>query len=132
MYLFNYDPKWKKELPIWDTHPIVFPFTVLQDRFYGLNLHYLPHKQRAYLMDILDTIKNNNRYDTTTKLKLSWKVLKEIAKREDYEVTIHCYLKKHIKSRLKYVLPMEWHYTAFLPLASWQGPEREKYRAYLK
>lgn len=130
MYLYNYDPKLKMELPVYDTHPIVVPFTVLGDRFYGCNLHYLPHKQRAQLMDILHTIRSNDRYDDTTKLQISYQVLKRIAKKDLYAPTIHCYLKRQIKSKVMYIYPNEWDITLFLPLARFRGPKAGDYAGY--
>ena len=130
MYLYNYDPKLKLELPVYDTHPIVVPFTVLGDRFYGCNLHYLPHRERAQLMDILHTIRSNDRYDETTKLQISYQVLKKIAKRKLYEPTIHCYLKRQIKSKVMYVYPNEWDQAIFLPLAKFRGPDAAQYAGH--
>lgn len=126
-YVFNYDPKHKLTLDVYDTFPLVFPFSMYPDRFYGLNMHYLPLGQRAQLMDVLDSIKNNKRYDTSTKLNISWKILQEVAKRDDYEPTIHCYLKKHIKSKVKYILPIEWHFMLTAPLAKFRGPDAARY-----
>ena len=128
MYLYNYDPKLKLELDVYDTHPIVVPFTVLKDRFYGCNLHYLPPKERARLMDILHTITNNDRYDESTKLKISYQVLKRIAKQKLYKPTIHCYLKSHIKSKVMYIFPAEWDSAIFLPLAKFKGPSAWRYQ----
>ena len=130
MYTFNYDPKWKKELPIYDTFPLIFPFHIESDRFLGLNMHYLPPAGRAQLMDVLYTITNNTKYNHSTKLKLSYQVLKNIAKKEAYAPTIHMYLKKHVKSKLRWIAPVEWDYTLMLPLAKWNGPDKEKYRGF--
>lgn len=130
MYIYNYDPKLKATLPVYDTHPIVIPFTVLSDRFYGCNLHYLPYRERAQLMDILHTIRNNDRYDETTKLQFSYQVLKRIAKKKLYEPTIHCYLRKHIKSKVMYVYPNEWDQAIFLPIAKFRGPMAQAYSGH--
>ena len=43
MYLFFYDPKFKNVLPYYDRMPLVLPFRVVNDGFYGINLHYLPY-----------------------------------------------------------------------------------------
>ena len=130
MYIYNYDPKHKKTLPVYDTHPIVVPFTVLGDRFYGCNLHYLPPGGRAQLMDILHTITNNEEYDSTTKMKITYQVLKKIASKSLYEPTIHCYLKKHIKSQVMYVYPAEWDMAIFLPIAKFRGPRADDYKGH--
>ena len=46
MLLFNYDPKTKKKLPYYDTFPLIFVVGPAADGFFGLNMHYLPLKQR--------------------------------------------------------------------------------------
>lgn len=130
MYIYNYDPKHKATLEVYDTHPIVIPFTVLGDRFYGCNFHYLPPPLRAQLMDVLHSIRNNDAYDATTKLKITYQVLKAIAKKKLYEPTIHCYLKRHIKSKVMYVYPQEWDQAIFLPLAKFRGPKAADYKGH--
>jgi hypothetical protein len=130
MYIYNYDPKLKATLPVYDTHPVIFCINIHKDRFLGINLHYLPHKERAELMDILHGIKNNDRYDDSTKLKISYQVLKKIAKKKLYAPTIHLYLKKHVKSRLMYVYPLEWDQAIFLPIAKFNGPQAGNYAGH--
>ena len=41
MYSFLYDPKWKNQLPYYDTFPLIFVVENEKDSFLGLNLHYL-------------------------------------------------------------------------------------------
>jgi hypothetical protein len=53
MVLFVYNAKWKKILPYYDQHPLIFPIHVEADRFLGINLHYLPISYRAQMMDAL-------------------------------------------------------------------------------
>lgn len=127
LYLYNYDPKLKLTLDVYDTHPLVVPFTILKDRFYACNFHYLPHKERAQLMDILHGLTNNDKYDETTKIKLTYQVLKKVASHKLYKPTIHCYLKKHIKSKLMYIYPTEWDTALFLPVAKFKGPQAWRY-----
>lgn len=130
MYIYNYDPKLKATLPVYDTHPIVVCIGIEKDRFLGINLHYLPHKQRAELMDILHTIRNNDRYDDSTKLKISYQVLKKVAKKALYAPTIHCYLRSHIKSKVMYVYPQEWDQAIFLPIAKFRGPKAGQFAGH--
>ena len=56
LYIFEYDAKYKQVLPIWDRFPLALPFSTDGKTFYALNLHYLPHKQRAWLLYQLDKI----------------------------------------------------------------------------
>jgi len=63
MFFYKYDPKWAKKLPYWDMYPLVFPFEKVSRGFYGINLHYIPPKDRAVLMDQLNKFANNKKYD---------------------------------------------------------------------
>ena len=51
MFMYFYDPKHKKTLPYYDRFPLIFMVEKAERGFYGLNLHYLPHKQRAIFFD---------------------------------------------------------------------------------
>ena len=63
MYLFFYDPKMKDILPYYDRMPLVLPFNLVQDGFYGINLHYLPYMMRFNILGALSNLaieeKNN-------------------------------------------------------------------------
>lgn len=78
MYMFYYDAKTKDKLPYWDRFPLIFVLEVRPDRFYGVNLHYLPPLYRAKLMNALYKIQNNGKTPLTIKLKLTYQVLKAI------------------------------------------------------
>jgi len=115
MYMFNYDPKWKDELPYYDRFPLVFPFRKVPGGFYGLNLHYLPPPLRARLMDALYDYANNTRYDESTRIKLNYQLLTSIAKLRFFSPCVKHYLNEHVRSRFMYVYPSEWDIALFLP-----------------
>ena len=116
MYMFMYDPKYKDTLPYYDRFPLIFPFKVQADRFWGINLHYLPHRHRAILMDALyDTI-NNTRYDESTKLQISYKILTGSSKLKFFKPCVKQYLYSQLNSKFLYVYPSEWDIALFLPL----------------
>ena len=69
MLFYKYDPKFAKQLPYWDMYPLVFPFEKTKGGFYGLNLHYIPPRHRAILMDQLKSNTNNDKFDKTTKFQ---------------------------------------------------------------
>ena len=46
---YEYDPKYKVELPFYDRFPLVFILQVNKDGWVGINLHYLHPNVRAYL-----------------------------------------------------------------------------------
>ena len=50
MYMYFYDPKFKDQLPFYDTFPLVLPFGPAKGGFYGINVHYLPYLLRAKVL----------------------------------------------------------------------------------
>jgi hypothetical protein len=116
MYMYLYDPKTKDTLPYYDRFPLIFPFRVESDRFWGINLHYLPLPYRATLMDGLYDITNNNRFDESTKLRLSYQVLNSASKFRYFKPCIKQYLFNQMQSKFVYVYPSEWDIALFLPL----------------
>jgi len=120
MMLFNYDPKLKRKLPYYDTFPLVFPIEPRDNGFLGLNMHYLPLRQRAMLMDALYTLRTDNRYNESTALKISYQILKRSARYKLFKPCVKHYLNSHIKSRRIKIDPVEWDMALFLPLQRFQ------------
>ena len=117
MVFFNYDPKWKDKLPIYDIYPLVLPIEMYPDGFLGLNLHYLPPSGRAILLESLLTILNNEKFDKSTKMLVSYQLLKNNASRfPGYKQCIHRYLTTHIRSDIKEIQPTLWAYIVALPM----------------
>lgn len=117
MLMYHYDPKWKKELPYYDNFPVIFPVKVYQDRFLGLNMHYLPPVYRARLMDALYDVLNNDRYDATSRLKMSYKLLDNASQFKYFKPCVKMYLNSHVRTRLVEVHIKEWDYVLMLPIA---------------
>jgi hypothetical protein len=126
MYFFMYDPKHKKTLPYYDSFPLIFPVDKTQDGFYGLNFHYLPLPLRAQLMDQLYTVASNDKYDDTTKLKLSYGILKGAEKFSMFKPTFKRYLTAHVRSRFVKIHPTEWDIALFLGAEQFVGASKTK------
>lgn len=118
MYMYFYDPKYKDTLPFYDRFPLIFPFRVEPGRFWGLNFHYLSLPLRAKLLDSLEELSNNKRYDDTTKLNISWKLLTAVSKNDYYAPCVKQYLISHTRSKFLLVKPEEWQIALFLPTES--------------
>tara|TARA_Y100000310_G_scaffold332047_1_gene406837 strand:+ start:10179 stop:10781 length:603 start_codon:yes stop_codon:yes gene_type:complete len=126
MYFFFYDAKHKKTLPYFDRFPVIFPIKRLSDGYLGMNFHYLPLKQRAVLMNALYSTTTNDKFDESTKLKVSYDILNGAAKYKWFKPTIHRYLSKQLKSRFLYVHPSEWDIALWLPVAQWSGASQSR------
>jgi len=120
LYLFQYDAKWKDILPYWDVWPLIFPFDLAANGFYGINLHYLPPNARIDLM--LRLIKAQGGSGNLTekyKLKLSYNI---ITSYPPARPCIKRYLFSHVQGRGFYGIKGEdWSYAASLPLQKFKG-----------
>lgn len=126
MYFFYYDPKTKDTLPYYDRFPLVIPIERYSDGFLGLNLHYLHPKQRIFLLDALSDYTNNSKYDKTTKLKLSYDILKRASSAPQFEPCVKRYLFNHIQSRFLNISANEWDIAALLPVSQFVGATESK------
>lgn len=119
MYFFNYDAKHKDTLPYWDRFPIIFLLEIYPDTrsCLGINLHYLPPIMRAKLMNALYTTMNNKKYDKTTQLIISYKILKNASQFAAFKPCLKMYLFDHVRSPFLYIKPDYWDMCAFLPTA---------------
>jgi len=128
MFMFVYDAKHKATLPFWDAFPLIFPIDFYHDGFLGLNLHYLPPMARARLMDALYTTSTNQNFDKSTKLNISYKILRESAIRfSGFQECVHRYLYDHVKSSFHYVNPADWDKALMLPMQRWVVNPIHKY-----
>lgn len=126
MYMFGYDPKHKATLPYYDKFPLVFPINTAAGGFLGINMHYLPPMLRASLMDALYDTVTNKKLDSSTKLRISYDVLKGASKFRGFKPTVKHYLMKHVRTRFIYVEPTEWDIALFLPTAQFIGAGKQK------
>lgn len=121
MYFFLYDPKTKDKLPYYDRFPLVLPIEQYTDGFLGLNLHYIHPKQRIVLLDKLSEFANNDKYDKTTKLRLSYDLLSRSSKLFEVRPCVKRYLFRHVQSRFLEIAADEWDIAALLPMESFIG-----------
>ncbi len=102
MYTYQYDPKLKDVLPVWDKFPLVIPIEMYSDGFLGLNLHYLDPYSRLILLDRLGDFINNDKYDDTTKFRLSYDLLNKSKRYKLIQDCLKRYLLTHIVSSVIY------------------------------
>tara|TARA_E500000081_G_C6085386_1_gene329951 strand:- start:186 stop:779 length:594 start_codon:yes stop_codon:yes gene_type:complete len=116
MYFFFYDPKTKAKLPYYDRFPLIFKVGQSRGSFDGINMHYLPYRLRARLMDALYETSSNQRYDESTRLKLNYNVLKAATKYKEFKPTYKKYLTSNVRSRFIEINATEWDIALFLPV----------------
>jgi hypothetical protein len=126
MYFFYYDPKGKDTLPYYDRFPLVFPIERYSDGFLGLNLHYIHPKQRIILLDKLSEFANNSAYDETTKLRLSYQMLKSASRIFEKTACMKRYLFKHVESKFLEINASEWDIAALIPAEYFMKEQKQK------
>lgn len=115
MFMYFYDPKTKETLPYYDKFPLILLVDFAEGGHYGLNLHYLPPVLRAKLMDSLYTLRNNDKYDDTTKLKLSYKILSSASRFRYFEPCFKRYLSNYVQGQYLQVQTENWDKALMLP-----------------
>lgn len=124
MYCFFYDPKHKKTLPYYDRFPLAIIVGPAPGGFYGLNLHYLPLPLRAKFLDALLDITNNNKYDDSTKFKMSYNLLQRSARLKYFKPCLKHYLADHVQGNFARIAAPEYEIAVFLPTADWKKADQ--------
>jgi hypothetical protein len=126
MYFYFYDPKTKDTLPYYDRFPLVIPIESYPDGFLGLNLHYIHPKQRLILLDKLSETATNDKFDSKTKLRVSYSYLAGASRAFEATPCIKRYLYSHIQSRFLEISADEWDIAAMLPVETFVGATTSK------
>ena len=129
MYCFFYEPKMKETLDYYDRFPLVFPIENYDDGFLALNMHYLPPILSARFMDNFYYSLNNEKYDSTTKLRptlIEYDILNGLAKYKYYRPCIKRYLTSQVSGKFLKVDPKDWEIALFLPMDRFKGARRQR------
>ncbi len=115
MYMFVYNPKLRKQLPVYDRFPMIFVLEFRRQGFLGINLHYLPLKLRARLFSQLTILLNTQNLNENTRLRVSYQIIKNATKYHSALPLVREYLNKHVRSRMLEVHARDWELALFLP-----------------
>ena len=115
MYNFQYDPKTKKQLPYYDRFPLCIPVQPAKGGFHGMNLHYIAPNLRAQFLDGLLDITNNDKFDRSTKFRLTYQLMQGARRYRFFKPCFKHYLSKNIRSKLLLIEPQDWEIAIFLP-----------------
>lgn len=125
MFVYQYDPKWKDELPWYDALPVIIPVEIYDDGWLGLNLHYLPPMLRAKLMDKLMEFRRRA-HTRKAYMQVSYQLLKAATKTELFAPCVHRYLASHVQTRLIRVDDQYWETVAMLPIQQFKKASASK------
>jgi hypothetical protein len=106
--------------------PLVFPIDLRKDGFLGINLHYLPPVLRAKLMNAIYQTINNDAYNDTTKLKISYSILSNASKYRYFKPCIKQYLATHVQSSYLNIEPTNWDSALMLPTEQFKKATKEQ------
>jgi len=120
MVMYTYDPKLKKTLPYYDTFPLTIVVGPAKGGFYGINLHYLPPKIRAIFLDKLNDVATNQKFNATTKFKITYALLKATKNYKYFKPCFKHYLTKGVTSKIMKVSASEWNIAIFLQTSTFK------------
>ena len=115
MYFFLYHAKHDATLPYWDRLPLCIPIDFYDDGFLGLNVHYLPYRDRAKLFDGLYALTTNPTQDFRAQMKVTYGFLKGAARLSMFQPCVKRYLYSFVRSSAIQVGASEWDTALFLP-----------------
>lgn len=116
MYFFRYDAKTKETMDYWDEYPLIIPFGVKGNLMYALNLHYIPPRIRAGVIDMF-----RQKDGTLVPLESTIKIL---ADDPIFKPAIHSYYPNLIVSDIQLIEPDDWENIIFLPLANFRSDKK--------
>ena len=127
LFMYFYEPKHKDTLPYYDRFPLVMVVEKAQGKpgFYGLNFHYLDYRKRAILMERLMKYATNKKYDESTRLRLSYKLLKGASKLAAFKPCFKHYLPSQIASPIKMIPAQYWETALFFPSEQFKKSTRK-------
>tara|TARA_B100001094_G_C18183678_1_gene802423 strand:+ start:615 stop:1223 length:609 start_codon:yes stop_codon:yes gene_type:complete len=130
MYLFNYDPLTKADLPYWDELPLVVISEPLPTGFSGINLHYLSPLVRAELVErLMEPVadsKEGTTLDDKAVMRSNWQFIKNFSRFPEVRNSVKRYLSTQVRGRLFEINSQHWKSAVFLPVQQFQGASAQK------
>jgi hypothetical protein len=116
MLFYFYDPKYKDELPYYDTFPLVIPFAFREDGqgFYGINVHYLYPRTRLELIQALQPYKSN--YQDRQRIAWNYQILQNATQFEVTKHAVKSYRYDHVQSQAFRINYADWPNAVMLPV----------------
>jgi len=112
MYQFGYDAKTAANLPYWDKYPLIICLSVTGTHFQGVNLHYIPPKERETFLDIIMKYSSTKTTSNSTYLKIDYNKIKNI---KWVAHMLKLYLFSQVREVFQEIAPKDWGKAIKLP-----------------
>ena len=126
LYVFKYDAKTKDKLDMWDKYPLCMVLERTKGGFLGLNLHYLPKRNRMSFLNTFDKYARENSVEdgvTTGKGFSNWEILSDtfndIGSGSLPKQCLKRYLNTYVRSKFVEIYPDEFDKAIQLPIDLW-------------
>ena len=126
MYLYHYDPKTKKQMPYYDTFPIILMAGFAEDGFYGVNLHYLPVEYRMILLSNLLNGKAVLKDGLIDSFRINYDILNADPMLKMFKPAFKRYLYSHIRGSIQLIPSYDWGYAAALPVENFKKKTKQE------
>ena len=113
MYIFAYDAKTKATLPYWDKFPCIMCLGVNKGYMLGLNLHYIPPKDREKFLTTLLRFSTTKQVSNSTRLAIDWGRVKNL---KFSRHMVKLYILSRIQGSLEEVKPHDWFNVIYMPI----------------
>ena len=120
MVMYTYNPKHKATLPYYDTFPLAIVVGSAPGGFHAINLHYLPPKVRAIFLDKLNDTASNQKFNKTTRFKITYNLLMATRSYKYFKPCFKHYLSANVTSNIMKVNAAEWNIAIFLQTANFK------------
>lgn len=116
---FIYKAKYGETLPYWDADPLTLLYNEDAEHLYGINLHYVPPRIRAKILESLMSYLKSARTPKAY-FDVSYSLLKGLSTASMIKPCVKTYLKSNLKTVPRVIKPESWHKAILLPTANWQ------------
>ena len=106
MYSFGYHAKTEKTLSYWDQYPLIICLALNGKLMTGVNLHYIPPKERKIFLDIIMKYSSTKTVSNGSYLKISPSSIMNI---KWVKHMMKQYLFSHVVQNFREIAPKDWY-----------------------
>ena len=128
LLMFVYSPKHAETLPYYDRLPLILYMgpADTNGHILGLNLHYLPPRLRAMLLDAIVDNEIKNKYKDNERIRFNYNIMKRASRTPLFKPCVKEYIVKgnYVKSKFVQIPPDEWEEVLLLPFERFEKADK--------